>query len=541
MTALKAAQVDAFVAKPNPAQPVVLVYGADAGLVRERAEALVRVSVDDLNDPFSLVRLEGDLRRVGAVAAGRGGQHDSAVRRQARGLGESRRAQLRAGGRDPARRRAEGMPRRDRGRRAAQERAAARRLREGEERRRARLLSRQREGSAAADRCRDAGGGPDHRAGGARRAGAAARRRPPGLAQRAAEARALCPRQAAGRDRGRRRGGDRCVGAGARCAGRRHLRRQACRRRVPVHQGAQRRHLGRARSCSAVARHASLLHKARLAVDDGQSVDSAVGGLWLHFSRVPLAQAALRAWPAASPANRDRARSPTRRCSRASTPISPKRSCSGCCCRWRWRQDGRRSPDGAKRNPGRPPRIALRSMRATSRRARLTKFHVGSMCDSATPAILRQPSPACIIAMESTNTSPIADAPTTRPCLAGLKCDVIHMATPDPLHLVSCAPNNRRSATDRTRRERSALPEDAPLTAPRVNKLLMPLANALKNRNRRRARSSRREGASGNGATGASMSKCDFARHVDYIHFNPVKHGLICASPIEAAQRAVHQ
>ena len=61
MTALKAAQVDAFVAKPNPAQPVVLVYGADAGLVRERAEALVRASVDDLNDPFSLVRLEGDL------------------------------------------------------------------------------------------------------------------------------------------------------------------------------------------------------------------------------------------------------------------------------------------------------------------------------------------------------------------------------------------------------------------------------------------------------------------------------------------------
>jgi DNA polymerase-3 subunit delta len=48
-----------------------------------------------------------------------------------------------------------------------------------------------------------------------------------------------------------------------------------------------------------VARHAGLLHKARLAVDDGQSVDSAVGSLWLHFSRVPLAQAALRTWSAA--------------------------------------------------------------------------------------------------------------------------------------------------------------------------------------------------------------------------------------------------
>jgi DNA polymerase-3 subunit delta len=60
MVALKSAQIDAFVAKPNPAQPVVLVYGPDAGLVRERAEALVRASVDDINDPFSLARLDGD-------------------------------------------------------------------------------------------------------------------------------------------------------------------------------------------------------------------------------------------------------------------------------------------------------------------------------------------------------------------------------------------------------------------------------------------------------------------------------------------------
>lgn len=58
MVALKAAQVDAFVARP--AQPVVLVFGPDAGLVRERAEALIRASVDDVNDPFSLARLDGD-------------------------------------------------------------------------------------------------------------------------------------------------------------------------------------------------------------------------------------------------------------------------------------------------------------------------------------------------------------------------------------------------------------------------------------------------------------------------------------------------
>jgi DNA polymerase-3 subunit delta len=60
MVALKAPQVDAFLAKPNPAQPVVLVFGPDSGLVRERAQALIRASVDDVNDPFSLARLEGD-------------------------------------------------------------------------------------------------------------------------------------------------------------------------------------------------------------------------------------------------------------------------------------------------------------------------------------------------------------------------------------------------------------------------------------------------------------------------------------------------
>jgi hypothetical protein len=73
--------------------------------------------------------------RVGAVAASRGGEHHPAVRRQARGVGEGRRPQCRARGRDAARRRAEGMPRGDRGRRAAQERAPARGVRKGEERR----------------------------------------------------------------------------------------------------------------------------------------------------------------------------------------------------------------------------------------------------------------------------------------------------------------------------------------------------------------------------------------------------------------------
>jgi DNA polymerase-3 subunit delta len=60
MTAVKAADVDRFIAKPDPAQPIVLVFGPDIGLVRERVDALVRASVDDPNDPFALARIEGD-------------------------------------------------------------------------------------------------------------------------------------------------------------------------------------------------------------------------------------------------------------------------------------------------------------------------------------------------------------------------------------------------------------------------------------------------------------------------------------------------
>ena len=60
MVALKAADVDAFVARPNPERPIVLVCGPDAGLVHERAEKIINASVDDPNDPFALVRMEGD-------------------------------------------------------------------------------------------------------------------------------------------------------------------------------------------------------------------------------------------------------------------------------------------------------------------------------------------------------------------------------------------------------------------------------------------------------------------------------------------------
>lgn len=59
MAALKGAEIDAYVARPDQRR-IALVYGADAGLVRERVEALLATSVDDLNDPFALVRIDGD-------------------------------------------------------------------------------------------------------------------------------------------------------------------------------------------------------------------------------------------------------------------------------------------------------------------------------------------------------------------------------------------------------------------------------------------------------------------------------------------------
>ena len=44
MTALKAADVDAFVARPDAARPFVLIYGPDSGLVSERAQTIVRAA-----------------------------------------------------------------------------------------------------------------------------------------------------------------------------------------------------------------------------------------------------------------------------------------------------------------------------------------------------------------------------------------------------------------------------------------------------------------------------------------------------------------
>ncbi|MEZ0222436.1 DNA polymerase III subunit delta [Tardiphaga sp. 1201_B9_N1_1] len=60
MVALRGKDIDTFLARPDAGRPIILLYGADAGLVRERADALMKSAVDDPNDPFSLVRMDGD-------------------------------------------------------------------------------------------------------------------------------------------------------------------------------------------------------------------------------------------------------------------------------------------------------------------------------------------------------------------------------------------------------------------------------------------------------------------------------------------------
>jgi DNA polymerase-3 subunit delta len=60
LVALRGKEIDSFLARPDSGRPIILLYGPDAGLVRERADALLASAVDDPNDPFSLVRLDGD-------------------------------------------------------------------------------------------------------------------------------------------------------------------------------------------------------------------------------------------------------------------------------------------------------------------------------------------------------------------------------------------------------------------------------------------------------------------------------------------------
>ena len=51
--------IDSFLRRPDPKVRAVLLYGPDAGLVRDRAQTLARTVVDDLADPFRVAELYG--------------------------------------------------------------------------------------------------------------------------------------------------------------------------------------------------------------------------------------------------------------------------------------------------------------------------------------------------------------------------------------------------------------------------------------------------------------------------------------------------
>jgi DNA polymerase-3 subunit delta len=67
---LPPARVQAFLRDPGPAR-VVLLYGDDTGMIRERAETLVRTVAGSLDDPFRVTELaREDIRRLPDEAAG---------------------------------------------------------------------------------------------------------------------------------------------------------------------------------------------------------------------------------------------------------------------------------------------------------------------------------------------------------------------------------------------------------------------------------------------------------------------------------------
>ncbi len=60
MAKLRPGDVDAYLARPKKTAPVILIFGPDSGLVRERAEKLIAALDVDTGDPFSSIRLDAD-------------------------------------------------------------------------------------------------------------------------------------------------------------------------------------------------------------------------------------------------------------------------------------------------------------------------------------------------------------------------------------------------------------------------------------------------------------------------------------------------
>ena len=63
MTALKGRDIDAFLKRRDEKIAAVLIYGPDAGLVRERADKLAATVVSDFKDPFNYIEFaDADLK-----------------------------------------------------------------------------------------------------------------------------------------------------------------------------------------------------------------------------------------------------------------------------------------------------------------------------------------------------------------------------------------------------------------------------------------------------------------------------------------------
>lgn len=60
MVAVRPGDVEATLSRLDPLRPVVLLFGPDSGLVRERAKAYLARAGEGSSDPFGLIRLDGD-------------------------------------------------------------------------------------------------------------------------------------------------------------------------------------------------------------------------------------------------------------------------------------------------------------------------------------------------------------------------------------------------------------------------------------------------------------------------------------------------
>ena len=62
MVALKSGEIEPFLMRPDPRRAIVLVFGPDLGLVRERADSIVQAATGGkADDAFSMIALEGDV------------------------------------------------------------------------------------------------------------------------------------------------------------------------------------------------------------------------------------------------------------------------------------------------------------------------------------------------------------------------------------------------------------------------------------------------------------------------------------------------